>query len=108
MFNSNRWQFVALLLIVSALIVQCDKGESFEEDGGEEDSKKHFDDESHKAEKGHHSHHSFEKGEKGSYDKEDGSHHFDEENGHKKGGHDEEDEYGDHHEEKKGSKGITN
>lgn len=29
------------------------------------------------------------------------------EHGEKKGGHDEEDEYGDHHEEKKGSKGDT-
>lgn len=79
MLGLNRWQFVAVLIVLSALIVQCShKGESFEEDGGEQGHKKHFDDESHKAEKGHHSHHSFEKGEKGSYDKEDGSHHYDE------------------------------
>lgn len=74
----NRWQWLAVLIVVSALVVRCDKGESFEEDGGEEDAKKHFDDENHKAEKGHHSHHEHEKGDKKSYDGEDNSHHFDE------------------------------
>lgn len=46
-----------LLLIGTALIVKCHKEEhesGFEEDGGEEDKEDHFDEESHKGDKGYH------------------------------------------------------
>lgn len=78
MAHLNRWQFATLLLIASILMVKCHKAESFEEDGGEEHHKKHFSEEEHKGEKGHHEKGSHDKGEKGSYDKADSSHHFDE------------------------------
>lgn len=52
----QRWQFMVLLLIGTALIVKCheEHEKGFEEDGGEEDKEDHFDEESHKGDKGFH------------------------------------------------------
>lgn len=57
MLGFKRWQLMLLLLIGTALIVKCHKEEhesGFEEDGGEEDKEDHFDEESHKGDKGYH------------------------------------------------------
>lgn len=57
MMGFKRWQLVVLLLIGSVLFVRSHKHEEesgFEEDGGEDDHKDHFDEEGHKGEKGYH------------------------------------------------------
>lgn len=75
------WKLAILLLIASLLIAQCHKkaeSEEHEEDGGEKYGEDNYDEEGHKAEKGHKGGEEYEKGEKGSYGKSEESHHFDE------------------------------
>lgn len=56
MLGLKRWQLMVLLLMASVLVVRSHKGHEsgFEEDGGEDEHEDHFDEESHKGDKGHH------------------------------------------------------
>lgn len=81
------------------------KSEDFNEKGGLDFGEDHHNEKGEKESKDYESEQKYHKGNKGEHFKDDHSGHYDEEKGNKKSHYDEEDDYGEHHEEKKGEKG---